>query len=126
MSRECTYDIICSVINDYHSRVTLFINQVRRHHSDDRSKRKYADQCIVTLEKFADKLRALLWKPENVIATIIMLCWHIYLYFGHPLFYPAGYFDAVPRDGDNSHFCNHNAMLAETKRGNNLLHVSKR
>jgi hypothetical protein len=99
---------------------------VRRHHSDDRPKRKYTDQSIVTLEKFADKLRALLGKPENVIATIIMLCWHVYLHFGHLLFYFAGYIDAVPGDGDNSQFCNHKALLPELKRGNNLLHASKR
>jgi hypothetical protein len=42
------------------------------------------------------------------------------------LFYPAGYFYAMPRDADNSHFSNHKAILAEIKRGNNLLHASKR
>jgi hypothetical protein len=68
----------------------------------------------------------LLGKPDNVIATVIMLCWHIDLHFGHPLFYPAGYFYAMPRDADNSHFSNHKAILAEIKRGNNLLHASKR
>src|SRR5919107_1035060 len=52
-----------------------------------------------------------------------MLCWHIYLHFRHLLFYPAGYFNTVPRDGDNGHFCNHKAILAEIKRGNNLLHA---
>jgi hypothetical protein len=32
----------------------------------------------------------------------------------------------VPRDGKNGHFCNHKAIIAEYKRGNNLLHASKR
>jgi hypothetical protein len=50
----------------------------------------------------------------------------VYLHFGHPLFYLAGYIDAMPGDGDNSQFCNHKALLPELKRGNNPLHASKR
>src|SRR5215216_5435561 len=99
---------------------------MRRHHSDDCSKRKYADKRVVSFEKIANKLCALLRKPDNIIATIIMLCWHIDLHFRHPLFYPSCYFDAVPRDGKNGHFCDHKAIVADIKRGNNLFHASKR
>src|SRR5919202_2918217 len=108
--------MVCPIINDNYCRITLFVNKMRRHHPNHCSEREDAEQSIMCFEKVSDKLCALLRKPIDIICSIAMLCWYIYLRFGHVLLYLTCYFYSVSCDGYTSDFCNHAAVLAENQR----------